>query len=349
MEEETKNTDPKVESSIPNTPSVETDGVIHNIKKKFLVRPLRTYEDDVSDFVRKEKVSTSTIVLAEEERRRERSKIIKIQDDKKNITTGLKVSVILVILGVLVIAGIIFINPADILNTFHPSDSADDLDPVLINKTTDVIFASDGKLSSEIKDSVAVNIENPPVLEKGEIAEFKITKKREVDIDGEIIFGNPEKISTAAFIEIMELDMPEGIIRSFNSDYLFGVINTGNNTSSFILFKTFEFNRIFSGMFDWESTMYRSVNDIFFKTLGTDDFLFNDGTSVGSSSSVNNFDPSNLVDIVIFNRDARAIININGEILFYYTFVDNEYLLLASDKLVVEEIAKKLNLQRLIR
>jgi spore maturation protein CgeB len=85
--------------------------------------------------------------------------------------------------------------------------------------------------------------------------------------------------------------------------------------------------------------MFRQVNDLFFEKLPKSDFVVAQGKT----------DLTKLTDGVISNRDARAIVDENGQVLFYYTFVNDDHLLLAERTEIVNEIATKLNLKNLVR
>ena len=82
-------------------------------KKRFLVRPLRTYKDDIATFVKNKRVSTAKIVMAEEDRRHKQTQAAtKNSEETKKKKFGLSLSFGLVILGIIiVIVTIYFLVP----------------------------------------------------------------------------------------------------------------------------------------------------------------------------------------------------------------------------------------------
>lgn len=315
-------------------------------KEKFIIRPLRTYEEDVATFVKRGQVTTAKIVVAEQKRQQEITSAKGAEESQKTSGLALKISGILIVLAAVILAGVFyFLKPTEDTPVVPTVSSG--LRDILIDKKETFQIPIDNKITLEIKDAVVDYIESPPVLGLNEIAEIQLTKKISGATEGGIM---DEKIKIAEMLSVMELRPLETTVRSFDENYIFGLINIEGQTIPFILIKTLEFEQVFSGMLVWEKTLYREINDIFFDTLGTDDFLV---VNPNASSTVTNgnssFDPQKFTDIVIYNRDARAIIDNNDKVLFFYTFVNNNHILLTSKTAAVEEIAKKLNLQNIVR
>ena len=323
--------------------------IINRIRKdKFLVRPLRTYKDDVASFVKKGKVSTSKIVLAETSRKREREDTQQLKSESKKIATGFKIAVVLVILGVLAIITAMFAPKLIDLVRGNRSSDTNNEDPALLDKIGVLEVVTDNRTNTAVKSFVADYIKNPPLLSNRQMIEIQIVKNKIVSETS--VGGKIEKVPTVDFVSILELTIPDNTLRSLHTDYLFGLIQIEENTVPFILFKATDFERVFAGMFEWEKFAYRSINDIFFQTLGSNDYLTSElNTSTSTTESGLNFNPYNFTDVIIYNRDSRALVNKDGKILFFYTFLDSDYLLLTSNTSVVEQIISKLNLQKLIR
>ncbi len=61
------------------------------------------------------------------------------------------------------------------------------------------------------------------------------------------------------------------------------------------------------------------------------------------------FNIRNFVDIVIANKDVRAIVNSDGEILFFYSLVDNENVVMATDRETLVLVLDRINRAKLLQ
>jgi hypothetical protein len=304
-------------------------------KQQRLIKPLRTYEDDVARFVKNKKVSTSTIMLAEQNRRlasKQKEKTVKNRDKK---TFWIRISIILTLIGFAVLVfAFVFFNPETGVVNFNYGPQ--DIDDALIDKKDEVIIDSTGRVPLDVKNAVITAIQAPPFLNKGEIAEIKIVADKTDPVTNKT---TQAKVSVSEMLNFLELNTPGQMTRSLGDEYLLGLFGLETKTTPFILIKVDDFDQVFSGLLDWEISMFRQVNDLFFEKLPKSDFVVAQGKT----------DLTKLTDGVISNRDARAIVDENGQVLFYYTFVNDDHLLLAERTEIVNEIATKLNLKNLVR
>ena len=112
---------------------------------------------------------------------------------------------------------------------------------------------------------------------------------------------------------------PAYLLRSLG-DYMFGILKQDTN-ELFILMKTDSFETGFSGMLEWEKTIAQEIGQLFFN----------------AASST----PTQFEDIVIKNKDTRAIRNTQREMLFVYAFLDKEIILIAGNEKVFNNILNR--------
>lgn len=320
-------------------------------KNKFLVRPLRTYKDDIARFIKTKKISTTKIVMAEARRRRKQTKEIQKEganDRRKKMSFS--ISFTLITLGILlVVIAVIFLKPVSKINNFITGITANDQ---LIDQELKINIILDGKTDAKIREIIKYNINNPPSLTENELVEFTI-KQTEDSVDGK--GATLKKISLNKFNLVMGLKIPDKIVRSLHPNYILGLINTDAGASPILWFKVANFDLVYSEMLEWEKYMYQSINNVFFKTLGTS----NSVEKIITTNQINStstpeisrtfFDPRAFTDLIIFNRDTRVIKNNHGQILFYYSFIDRENLILATEKEVIKKILNKISLQKQVR
>jgi hypothetical protein len=316
---------------------------------KKTIRPLRTYEGDVSSFVKNNKISTANIVIEEQKRKQnlqnaqatnktavEEAPITETTTTGPNffqkIPRNLLISIGLIAVSIAIIVLVtIFFNPLDaIKDGINNLTNNDDPQDVLIDKEDETKISSENKINLEIKAEIIDAIKDADTLGNGEILEIRVTE-------------GGESVPISRLLEILEMTPPDKMARALSNDYLIGMIGVSGDIVPFILLGTEEFDQVFATILGWEGYMYRQVNDFFFKELGINDFLEN------NLNDQKGFSPTDFKDIVVANRDARALIRNNGETAFFYTFVNSRYLLLTTDTRIVASMAQKLNLQNLIR
>jgi hypothetical protein len=61
------------------------------------------------------------------------------------------------------------------------------------------------------------------------------------------------------------------------------------------------------------------------------------------------YDPRDFKDIIISNKDTRAIVNSNGEVIFFYSILDQENVLITTNRATLDIVLDKINVAKLIR
>jgi len=185
-------------------------------KDKFVIRPLRTYEEDVANFVKRGQISTSKIIAAEQKRQRETASVAEAENIKKRTHLMLKVSLGLVVLAILILWGIYFIFKS---KEEPGQNQPNNFGNILIDKKQIIEIPTDYKLNSEIKTQIIRNIDVPPSdLNEREIAEILVTKKISQTIGDETI-EIKQKVSFAELLDILELYPDDTFIRALDENY----------------------------------------------------------------------------------------------------------------------------------
>jgi hypothetical protein len=353
--------------------------------KGFLIRPIRTYQDDVAKFVKDKKVSTAQIVLAEQNRKQNinsaqpkktlsQVKAVNVapKPEQKNYSKILKplfktlVATLLIFGGLAVLyyvydSGII---QKQISNVTAPKISNTEK---LIEKENRILIDTTGKQISKIQSEIFAVIENTTLdIEKG-ITEIQIIKTTED--------GSSELITTNNFFQIFNTNISDKTLRSLDESFLIGLHNIDNTTQTnpFIIFKTNEFEQVFSEMFDWEFYLVNDFKNIFADTLKTTEIIpetTTESSTTTATSTIENtdaeelststtdvvlidpqpeFDPRDFKDLILNNHDTRAIIDTKGNIRFLYGFIGDEFLIITNDSETFKEVSRRLRIQELRR
>ena len=138
-----------------------------------------------------------------------------------------------------------------------------------------------------------------------------------------------EKVLTTTedILRAMEADLSARFYRNANEQFLLGVYSTTNN-SPFLIFEVTSFSSAYADVLDWERFMGANLAPLF-----------------GKNSQ--DFARANFSDVVLFNKDVRAVFDDAGEVIFGYSFVDQETLVIFENKLALREISTRLQTNRL--
>lgn len=290
-----------------------------NLKVPSDMKNIHTYQSDVAEASRENNVSISKIILAEQKRKEKEEVYQKAEGTSATKTIWVVCGILLIALSV---GGYYFVfsnkeaggvinNPARIAtgkeNSFIPYDEKKDID------VTDIVSSVD-----------ALNLINKEGYQNENRNHLKI-----------ISFN---KTSTSGFAPITALDWfsligstaPSSLIRSFDDSYIIGSylpVSVEKTTSIFLMFKTKNYSATYASMLTWEKTM---LDDLF--------SIFN--INVANDNKYLSEEPWK--DVIIMNKDARALYDKNNNPILYYLFLDRNYLIITDKEDTIKEVAARL-------
>ena len=351
----------------PNNQNINTKGFERETDseiKDSLIRPIRTYKDDVANLVKGQKISTASIVLAEQKRRQSQQyKQEELEEKPKGKFIKVFASIVFFGLGIAALVFAIKMNliPQSIKNIVSNFNQQE---PEIIQKENSIKILTSIKTNSELRNEISNKIKELSEEGLDQVIEFKIQKPTQTP-EGE--FGL-EKITSTNFLNIINTNTSDRFERSLLDDFLFAIY-TDSKPTPFIIFKTNDINLSFSEIFEWESRMYNDLSLVLDLKPEVPDFIRTEVPIVATSTEENTengtstpqteikvskntkprFDPLVFSDIVISNKDSRAILDEEGEVILIYSFIDEENLLITSDLNVFQQVIKRLSAQKLLR
>jgi hypothetical protein len=279
---------------------------------------IRTYRGDLSEIVNSKNLSATKIVIEEESKRRQLFKKVGIEA-KKN-TTLIIASLILLIAGVVSVFLLNILKPTPVINVQEAVFT-----PIIYTEYQKDLFfenLSKLKLTRSVQDEVA-QLDIP----LGSLIQLYFTK-RSVTEDG--TQTGKTLVATDQFMEIIDARISNTLLRFLEPNFTFGFHSTILN-SPFLIFKTRSFEDSFPEMIKWEETILEDLGSIFIE----DNIVFSK-----NRLRENNY---KFKDIVVENKDVRAILDGGGKILFAYSFPDSETLIITTNKLTLQEIFDRLS------
>ncbi len=291
---------------------------------------IRTYESDMAEALAKGQASMTSMAIAESKRKEgtESLSSAPAQNYAKQIILGL-LSIVLVGSGIVGAYMLYLRSPFA-----TPKVASLPLTmPSIIPADKQITFAIDeimnGKLISQIYTQF-----NKNMLPPGKILEILIEESAS---------GNTNKImqtrvTGSSFIKRLAIDMPDVLWRSITDRWMFGIYAEENGQQTpFIALTTDFFQNAFAGMLAWEKSMPEELADLLhYRQKATrgdgEENIDSNGIAVMTSTSVSSYFniQGQFTDHVIRNRDVREFRNNSGALLFLYSFINKETLLITT-------------------
>ena len=346
-----------------------------------LIKPLRTYEDDVKEAMQNQNASVARIVLSEQKKKEK----IKVQETKRSIKSPVNMKKILIAILLVVLGGGISYG-AYLWQKSRPIETKVALiRPPIIETNSQIEVIAGDKNKSEVIAKMRQALDSRFTPEN--IREIFLTKTVEVET-AKGIETKKAALNTEDFFYFIGAIPPGRLTRSLNKEFLLGTYSLPEENDPFILFKVDDYENAFISMLEWEKTLVRDITPIFYKnfeainpndipeeavevtdTASTTDEISTTTDATADTSTTTpetstediatstesvavelpNYDPRDFKDAVLNNRDIRFIENSEGKTLFFYTFIDKNTLLMTTTDQTLDEVIKRLRAARLIR
>jgi len=290
-------------------------------------RPIiRTYKSDVEETIQTGHVSSINIALAENKKLFGQNKKTEITEEKKN-----KINKnILIISAILVVGGALtFLIPQLIIKMQYSTAptpvetvSSQPLMTVDVEEKLNVKDINLSRVSTTLKERV-----DQSATKLGQIKNIYIT-------EGE---GTAEKLITSSrFLQLIGATVPSEIQRTLKDPYMFGLYNYNGN-QRFLVLKVGSYDTTFSGMLSWETTLWQDFKELF--SLQTDN-----ATSTNSYT----IEIRKFQDATFNNKDCRVVKDASGKIVFLYSIVDENTIIITTSTDTLNEIINRISKARVV-
>lgn len=282
------------------------------------IKPLRTYEDDVAEIIKKQKESATTIHLAEQKRKRDRKDI---QETKKEIEEfKSKRSAVLWISFFLIVAGL------GALGYFYYDHLTSKR---VVSLKPDSVIAIDGEIEvplDDFREEKAVSLIHESI-ENQEIKESQFFKIKPLKKSFEI--------DAPTLLRSLGASAPELLYRSFADDFMLG---TKGKNNLFLLIKIQIYDNAYAGMLKWENRMEKDLKPL----LEGESQISDSGLSLLKENS-------QFRDEIIDNKDVRILYENEKNVSILWGFIDRETLVITDSKEIYRELRDKYLKTKLVR
>lgn len=264
---------------------------------------IRTYQDYAAESLKDGGGSLTKMIIAEREKKRKQKR--RSATNPKNVILSF-LSVILVVLGLGLVAGAYFLVQSSVTD---PRNSVVlTPEPLLLYDYRSEAFVPEinrTRLVREIEEQIA-NV----TIEIGAI--------KYIYFSTENVYNAKELMTTQQFLEGLRAKISGSFARLLDDNFMYGVFSSTEN-SPFLILKVSEYSSAYAGMLEWERTMGLDLGALF----NAEDYDYSRG---------------NFVDVVYYNYDVRAILDIEGDPVLAYAFTNPNTIVIFSNRLTLREI-----------
>ncbi|MDO8572824.1 MAG: hypothetical protein Q7S11_03600 [bacterium] len=292
---------------------------------RMTIRPLKTYRGDAEEAIQRQKESLASIALREQKKRAaekesETPPTISPENQKRIMVIAA------IVVGLIAAGGGIF-TLVRYGNFSFTSTPPGETVVVKINSSTPFIIvpryerevdSTANNSKNTLADTVADEAGKTP--ESGSITNIALTQVRMQGLP-DLVAGK-SNLPAGVFLSTYFTNAPDVLVRALDDNFMLGIYyDTAQKGHAFLIFKTNSFEASFAGMLSWEKTLLQNL-----------------GFLIGSKEGTGRFK-----DVVMQNKDTRALLDRAQEPVFIYSFVDRNTLLVAPDKETFGNILDILN------
>lgn len=280
---------------------------------------IRTYQSDAQEAIKMEHMSSVSMAVAQQRKKLKDQTISPSVRAPTNARLFLIVSLFFMFAGAGVF-GFLYVKQRN--NTVSQSNSIKA--PSLIMADSNVEFNLNGNNQNNAAKSLSEIINNASI-KLNSIQNIYITEN--FSKEGKVL---QKTVDSMKFLSLIGAKMPDSLLRSLTPEYMLG-IHSWNSNQPFIILKTDSYENAFAGMLSWEKSMADELGDIF--SLDRQDR----GEEITNTEQILN-DQKDFEDILIKNKNARALRNRVGDIYLIYSLPNKDTIIITTNTATVAEL-----------
>lgn len=282
--------------------------LVKTLHNKAHLSSLRTYQGDMAEFIKEKNESVISIAVKEKEKKEEKLKLKQIEQKEEPAPTpqkdGLQVNLTILLSSLVLLVGgsFAFVYVFKFISLRPEPRVEIEQEIIPYNTTTNITNATKESLPIQIAEIKGGNGINL----------LKISGQ-----NGKLISKSQD------FFSYFDISLPNDLWRTLSGDYAFGTITQESGTVlPFIVIKVDDFGRSFSAMLEWEKTMKENL------------FLLNP-SNTNSGNGINIWK-----DVIVKNKDTRALVDERSRAILAYTFLDKNTILISNSFTTIENMSQ---------
>ena len=286
-------------------------------------KPIRTYQGDVEKILKEGDGSLAKIAIAENDKRIHGGIDLAETETPTHTKFIVGISVGLIILGIGTLATIyVFRN---------------------IKKGSVNIVDSRSIIAADLEKSLDIQgLDREQIIAALAHELDKNTAKLSSVVAIKLTEGKGEQaspIGAEEFIAKLQSHAPNELIRSLESNFMFGIHVLSKN-QPFLILKTSYYQNAFAGMLSWEKSLRDDLGPLFIPPEPTVAALTSDQVLDKNVA---------FEDAVVKNRDARVLRGNDNKIVFLYSFSDKNTIIIATNADTLEKVTARLLAGKLVQ
>ncbi len=300
------------------------------------VKPLQTYRGDIESVVADQNISVVNIAAAEAERRGElpQTHASAIRMPKLSLSISMIVAGAVLLIGAVGIITFVILRPSS-LPVIAQAPSA----PFMtVDESNIITVAKDASRSSVM--SALTKARNEVKLSLGLTEWLFVAHPATAE-------SNLTSLTGAEFLSLIAPNIPQELLRTVQPTFLLGVHSFDEN-QPFLVLQVDSYGTAFASMLQWERTMQGELSPLFTRTPSPKvqspaitQIDPNATTTEPEAPTV--FIPTSFVDKVLENRDVRAIVGKDGDVLLLWTFLGRNTILITTNEYTLREVVSRIN------
>lgn len=349
-----------------DTPSPTPTDIVSEIKKnesqggEIILNRVTTYQDAVKEALRTQSISSASLLMAEDRRRRTAEALEQNESIKTPKNRWLLIGTIVLVIAGLGILGFVFFSKN---NAVRPDTTRSITAQKFFEPNTTLELPA-ANLSRNTITKLQQVLDT--VVERNTIQQIIITKEAPQDSTGPYTPKPPTPYTTDDFFTMIKARVDSTLITALDPDFFLGVHGFSEN-ETFVLFKINNFDSVFAKMLAWEQAMPDDIAVIFPSALTAltnpepeqvpEPTLATTSTSTTSVATTSTSSASQIpqrttaglfTDEVVANSDARVIKDKQENNIFFYAYIDEEYLFIGTEAQTLSEIKKRIRSAKLV-
>ncbi len=268
------------------------------------IKSLRTFQGDVDEAMSKNKMSATTVFVAEQKRKIERPEksFSPITTQKINFrnSTFITLGALLLLIGLGAIGAVYYLK-------YSEKVIVQEKNKTLIAISSEKDIAIDSLRAEQLIASITANKQS-----------FKAPPNSTLNLN--ITYAGT-RATVDKLLPLLGPTMPSSLTRALSGDYMVGIYSFDSN-EPFILFTTNDYANSYSGMLKWEKSILTDIGPMFGSGLE------------GTSTPI-------FTDLALKNKDLRVLRDNNGKTILLYSFLDKKTLLITKNENIFNAVLGK--------
>lgn len=285
--------------------------VIDELHSKQKLPSLRTYQGDMAEFIKEKNESVISVTVKEKEREEKREKIEPSEPRKPRGQNSLQVNFTVIFLSLCLVAAgsLAFWYVWNFMQ--KPPSAPPSINVAIVPYNHKITLANASKATVSI-ELARLSVDNGVnIIELSDESGEPITKAKE-------------------FFNLIGVPTEDSLWRTLRDQFVLGAIAEEKEYAKFLIITVNDFGAAFAGMLEWEQTLEKDLS--FIKpALGAEE-----ATNTSTPALTDTF---SWKDLIVKNKDTRALADNKNKIKIAYTFLDKNTILIVGDLATISDLA----------